>query len=309
MKTKKAKDENSIEAEARMEIDIDKIRREKPMSELMSFSIVNIDKPSGPTSFAVDLSIKQALLLSKTSHFGTLDPMVTGVLPVSLSRACRLMPYFIGKKKKYVGVMHIHSDISEKELRERMKDFIGKIRQMPPVKSRVKREEREREVYSFEILEIHGKDIMFESEVEAGTYIRKLVSDLGDKIRGAHMTELRRVQASIFNEKDSVDLYKFLEAVNELKKGDETKLREMLIPGEIVSQVLPVVQVEKRYVDKLLHGSPLFKEFVKGDVKISPKEEKIAVFCGQAFVGTFKMIKSVSILAQPEFVLQPLQKN
>ena len=46
MKTKKAKDENSIEAEARMEIDIDKIRREKPMSELMSFSIVNIDKPS-----------------------------------------------------------------------------------------------------------------------------------------------------------------------------------------------------------------------------------------------------------------------
>src|SRR3989344_2367054 len=178
-------------------IDLKKIQQEKQINELINFSIINLDKPANPTSFDIDQIIKKALRISKSSHFGTLDPMVTGVLPVSLSRACRLMPYFIGKKKKYVGVMHIHSDISEKELRERMKAFIGKIRQMPPVKSRVKREEREREVYSFEMLEIHGKDIMFESEVEAGTYIRKLGSDLGDKIGGAHMTELRRVQASI----------------------------------------------------------------------------------------------------------------
>ena len=296
MKTKKAKDENSIEAEARMEIDIDKIRREKPMSELMSFSIVNIDKPSGPTSFAVDLSIKQALLLSKTSHFGTLDPMVTGVLPVSLSRACRLMPYFIGKKKKYVGVMHIHSDISEKELRERMKDFIGKIRQMPPVKSRVKREEREREVYSFEILEIHGKDIMFESEVEAGTYIRKLISDLGEKIGGAHMIELRRTKAGIFEEKNSFSL-DYIEKIT----NNEEKLRNILIPAEIINEILPVVQIkeDKNNLKQILTGKPLMKK----DLINIPNADLFTLFLENRFIGIYRKVEEEEVIARAEFVL------
>ena len=62
---------------------------QKTISELLKFSIVNIDKPSGPTSFQTDEFIKRALGLKKTSHFGTLDPKVTGVLPVALNRACK----------------------------------------------------------------------------------------------------------------------------------------------------------------------------------------------------------------------------
>jgi len=50
--------------------------------------------------------------LRKTSHFGTLDPKVTGVLPIALNRACKLTGYFIGKDKEYVGIMRIHEDIS-----------------------------------------------------------------------------------------------------------------------------------------------------------------------------------------------------
>ncbi|MBI2628930.1 RNA-guided pseudouridylation complex pseudouridine synthase subunit Cbf5 [Candidatus Pacearchaeota archaeon] len=297
-----------------MNIDLETIKSKKTLKELLEFSIINIDKPSGPTSFSVDLIIKNALNLKKTSHFGTLDPMVTGVLPVALSRACRLMPYFIGKTKTYIGIMRIHEEISEKKLREEIKNFIGTITQLPPVKSRVKREERQREVYRFEILEVseNKKDILFLAEVEAGTYIRKLISDLGEKIQGAHMLELRRIQASIFQENKSYTIYEFLEAVGEYKKGNkecENQLREMLIPGEIISEVLPVLQVKKQYINKLYHGSPLFKEYI-GNLEKAKElkiDEKIAVFNEDKFIGTFRIIKSERILATPEFVLQPIK--
>ena len=296
-----------------MNIDIESIKSKKSLKELLEFSIINIDKPSGPTSFSVDLIIKEALGLSKTSHFGTLDPAVTGLLPVALNRACRLMPYFIGKTKTYIGIMRIHEETSEKKLNDEIKNFIGKITQLPPVKSRVKREERQRQVYRFEILEIseNKKDILFLAEVEAGTYIRKLVSDLGDKIQGAHMLELRRIQASIFNEKESRTIYEFLEAVEEYKKSkNEEPLREMLIPGEIISTVLPTIQVKKQYISKLYHGSPLFKEFIDNSEKTKElkTEEKIVIFNEDKFIGTFKIIRdNKQILAKSEFVLQPIK--
>lgn len=297
-------------------VNIEKIRREKPIKDLLNFSIINIDKPSGLTSFDVDTIVKNALKLNKTSHFGTLDPMVTGVLPVALARACRLMSYFIGHEKQYIGIMHLHKDISEINLKEEMKKFIGKINQLPPVKSRVKRQVRQRQVYSFEILEFdkNTKDVLFKSDVEAGTYIRKLISDLGEKIGGAHMTELRRVKASIFEEKNSVDLYKFFEAVKEYEiNKNEKVLRDVLIPGEIISQVLDIVQVKKEFIDKLFHGSPLFDSFIveieKKSGKSFEKGDKITVFCKDKFIGVFSVINEGQVLAKPEFVMQPLNEK
>ena len=284
-------------------MDVEKIQEQKSIKKLLEFSIINIDKPSGPTSFATDMIVKQALNLKKTSHFGTLDPKVTGVLPIALSRACKLMNYFIIKNKTYVGVMRLHEKVDEKKLKQEIKNFIGEITQMPPVKSRVKRQERKRKIYNFEILEIEGQNILFKTEVQAGTYIRKLIHDLGEKIGGAHMLELRRTQASIFEEKNSVDVYTFLDAVEKYKKGDETKLRKILIPGEIISKVLPVVQVKKEYVSKLQHGSPLFKEHLAQEHKLN---EKVCVFHNQTFIGVFNTIKDKQILAKPEFVMQPI---
>lgn len=155
-------------------VDLDKIRREKSIKELLEFSIINIDKPSGPTSFQTDEKIKRWLDLRKTSHFGTLDPKVTGVLPIALNRACKLSDYFMHKDKTYVGVMHLHEKITKERLEKEMKKFIGKIMQTPPKKSRVKRQEREREVKKFKIIEIKEQDVLFLAEVQAGTYIRKL---------------------------------------------------------------------------------------------------------------------------------------
>ena len=187
------------------------------------FAILNIDKPSGPTSFDISDFVREKLKglgVRKTSHFGTLDPKVTGVLPVALNRACKLSGWFIKKNKTYVGIMRIHEEIDDERLKKEVEKFVGKIKQLPPVKSRVKREEREREVYSFEILERDEKDrknVLFETKVEAGTYIRKLVHDLGKNIGGAHMLELRRIRAGIFKENSIVNLYDFEKAV-ELSK-------------------------------------------------------------------------------------------
>ncbi|MEM3113285.1 MAG: RNA-guided pseudouridylation complex pseudouridine synthase subunit Cbf5 [Candidatus Pacearchaeota archaeon] len=296
-------------------ISINKTKSGKNINELIEFSIINIDKPSGPTSFKIDMVIKESLNLSKTSHFGTLDPAVTGVLPIALSRACRLMPYFIGSKKSYIGTMRLHKENDIDTIKKEIKQFIGKINQLPPLKSRVKREVREREVYRFEILEVSDdkKNILFETEVQAGTYIRKLIDDMGKKIGGAHMLELRRTKASIFEEKDSYTIYEFLEAVEEYKNGNEEKLRRMLIPGEIISNIIPEIQVKNESLKKLYHGSPLFKKFINNEKYINTlkDKEKVSVFYREKFIGIFKTTvnKNNETLAFPEFVLQPIKTN
>jgi len=276
-------------------INLEKIRKEKPIQELLKSSILNIDKPSGPTSFTVSQFVKNSLGINKTSHFGTLDPIVTGVLPVALGRACRLNDYFIHRNKEYAGIMRLHKEVDEKILKSAIKKFIGKITQLPPVRSRVKRAERVREIVSFEILEKEGKDVLFKTEVQAGTYIRKLIHDLGEQICGAHMLELRRTKAGIFSEEDIVNLYDFESAVNEYKKGNESSLRKILVPAEIISQVLPVIQV--KFSKQLLTGKPLMKNDIK-----SVSENRFALFDKDQFIGVYRKVNEGDIIARPEFI-------
>ncbi|MEK6817656.1 MAG: RNA-guided pseudouridylation complex pseudouridine synthase subunit Cbf5, partial [Nanoarchaeota archaeon] len=128
-------------------MDIEKIKQKKSIKELLEFGIINIDKSSGPTSFDISDFVKKKLSLRKTSHFGTLDPKVTGVLPIALNRACKLTGFFLGEDKEYIGIMRMHEEISLEKIKAKIKEkFLGKIIQMPPVKSRVKRVEREREI-------------------------------------------------------------------------------------------------------------------------------------------------------------------
>lgn len=280
------------------EIDLEIIKKRKTMRELLEFGIINFDKPEGPTSFQAAEKVGRLMEARKFSHFGTLDPAVTGVLPVALNRACKLSTWMMKKNKTYIGVMKLHKKISKKKLEEEMKRFIGKIKQLPPVKSRVKREEREREVYSWKILEINGKDILFEAEVEAGTYIRKLISDLGEKIGGANMTELRRTKAGLFNEEDEnfVNLYQLEEAWNEYKEGREEKLRKIIIPGEIIANILPVIFVDGD-IKQLLTGKPIYK----GEIEI--KEDLFCLFKENQLIGIYRRVEENNIIARAEWVL------
>lgn len=195
--------------------------------------------------------------------------------------------------------MRLHENIAENKLKEIINSFIGKITQLPPVRSRVKREPREREIKNFEILEIDGKDVLFHTQVQAGTYIRKLCDDIGKKIGGAHMLELRRTKASIFPEENSINLYEFDKALAEYKNGNEENLKKILIPAEeAIKQVLPAIQVKENSIKQLLTGKPL----MKSDILKTPQEEKFAVFYKEKFIAIMKKSEEEDIIARPEFV-------
>jgi H/ACA ribonucleoprotein complex subunit 4 len=193
--------------------------------------------------------------------------------------------------------MRIHCDIKEKKLKEEMKKFVGKIKQLPPVKSRVKRTERERQVYSWNVLEKRGKEVLFETKVEAGTYIRKLIHDLGLKIGGAHMTELRRIKAGIFDESDSITLYD-LEKIS----NSEPRLKQIIIPAEIISEILPVIEIKEDNLKQILTGKPIHKQDLKKKSELGVGAE-VAVFCGERFVEVAKIVNQGDVIAKPQFVL------
>ncbi len=290
-------------------MNIEKIKQQKSIQELLEFGIINIDKPTGLTSFDISDFVRKKLKLRKTSHFGTLDPKVTGVLPIALNRACKLTGFFLGEDKEYVGIMRIHDEISLEDIKKMIKKkFLGKITQLPPVKSRVKRQYREREIKKFEILEKDGKNILFKVECGGGTYIRKLIHDLGEELKvGAHMLELRRTRAGIFEEDFSINLYEFERAVEEYEKGNEELLRAIVIPAEIIGYVYSIVEIKRDNLKNILTGKPIYRKDLKKATPVK-KDEKISVFCDDRFIGMYKVIRGREIFAKPLFVMQELRK-
>jgi H/ACA ribonucleoprotein complex subunit 4 len=276
----------------------------------LEFGIINIDKSSGPTSFNVSDFVRKKLGLRKTSHFGTLDPKVTGVLPIALNRACKLTGYFLGEDKEYVGIMRVHNEISLEELRKIIDEkFLGKINQLPPLKSRVKREIREREIKKFDLLEKDDKDILFRIECQGGTYIRKLIDDLGKETGGAHMLELRRVRAGIFRENSedypSAKLYDFERAVQEYNDGNDLALREIIIPGEIISEIYPPAEIRPDNLKQIMTGKPIYKkDLIKDDGW--KKDSMISAFCEDKFIGMYQVMRGKEIFATSKFVMQEI---
>ena len=245
--------------------------------EIINYGVVNINKPQGPTSHQVSDYVQKILNISKAGHSGTLDPNVHGVLPTALGRATRVVQVLLTAGKEYVGIMHLHKDIDEKKLNETIKNnFFGKIRQKPPLKSSVRRIERTREIYYFDILEKDEKDALFIVGCQAGTYIRKLIHDLGKKLKiGAHMQELRRTKAGPFDEKaifsmqDLIDAYHFYKSENHENQGlsgcqkssifvhNEKFLRKVIQPVEKAVDHLPKIWVFDSCVDSICHGANL----------------------------------------------------
>lgn len=280
------------------------------IEKLLEFGIINIDKPSGPTSFDVSNYVNNFLGLKKTSHFGTLDPKVTGVLPIALNRGCKLTGFFLGEDKEYVGIMRLHEDISIEELKKAMSEkFLGKINQKPPVKSRVKRVLREREIKSFEILEKDEKDFLFRVECQGGTYIRKLVSDLGEYLGiGAHMLELRRTRAGIFKEDNAIRLYELEKLKEAIKEQNLAEVKKYIIPGEeAIKKIFRVIKINSHRVKELFTGKPLFQFDLVKKEKFE-LEEKIAVFCEERFIGIYIVENSARRFARPDFVMQPIKQ-
>jgi H/ACA ribonucleoprotein complex subunit 4 len=232
---------------------------ERSTEELLNYGIVNIDKPSGPSSHQVSAYVKKIIHIDKSGHSGTLDPKVTGVLPVALGKGTRIVQSLLTAGKEYVCLMQVHADVEEKKLRATINKFIGEIDQLPPVRSAVKRQERKRTIYFIDIIEIKGREVLFRIGCQAGTYIRKLCSDIGKQLgTGAHMAELRRTRAGPFDEETLCTLQELTDAYFYFKdKGDDKQLRKLIMPVEAGAQHLSKAWVLDNTVDTLCHGAYL----------------------------------------------------
>lgn len=234
---------------------------ERPIEEHISKGVINLDKPSGPSSHEVDSWVKRILHVNKTGHGGTLDPKVTGVLPIGIDTATRVSQLLLPAGKEYVCLMTMHKEMPEDQVYEIFDQFTGKIYQTPPVKSAVKRELRVRTIYYATIYEIKGKDVLFRVGCEAGTYIRTLCHDIGEALGcGAHMAELRRTRAGPFNERndDLVNLHDLTDAYHFwVEDGDESYLRNAIKPMEVAANHLPQIFIKDSAVEAICQGAKL----------------------------------------------------
>ena len=237
-----------------------KIPTERSIEELLNYGIINLDKPSNPTSHEVVSYVKRILNIPKAGHSGTLDPQVTGVLPTALGKATRILDTLLLAGKEYVCNMRLHKDVEEHRIREIMGEYIGDLYQRPPIRASVKRVLRVRTIYDMEIFDIKEREVLFRLSCQAGTYVRKYCHDVGQSLScGAHMKELRRTRSGPFSESD------FLSTLQDLydaymwyiEEKDDIPLRNVILPMEFGVKHLPRIVVKDSAIDPLCHGAPL----------------------------------------------------
>ena len=193
--------------------------------------------------------------------------MVTGVLPLALEDATKTIQVFLLTGKEYVCLMTLHGDVPERTLHNVMEEFVGDIFQKPPVRAAVKREVRRRRIYSIGDVEVDGRQVLFRVSCQAGTYIRKLVYDMGEVLEvGAHMRELRRVRAGAFAEETIFSLYDVLR-LSQAQAGEREGLaRRIIRPMEEAFEFIPKIHIRDSAVSAICHGADLA---VPGIVRLS----------------------------------------
>jgi len=253
--------------------------KQRPLLEYLQHGIVNIDKPSGPTSHQVSTWVRDIFGFKKAGHSGTLDPKVTGVLPIALEKATRVLQALLLSRKVYVGALKLHHDIPIEKLKTAMRYFEGEIYQRPPLKSAVKRQLRIRRIYEFRLMEMDGRKVLFRAECESGSYVRKLCHDLGLYLGcGASMHDLRRIRAGPFDESTMVTLHDLRDAWEFYKEdGEEEEIRKCVKPMEMAVEELNKIWVKDSAVDALCHGSPLHAPGVVKLTSTIKPEETVAI--------------------------------
>jgi H/ACA ribonucleoprotein complex subunit 4 len=259
--------------------------QERSPQDYIRFGVINLDKPSGPSSHEVAAWTKRLLNLKHAGHGGTLDPKVTGILPVTLEDATKVVQALLLSGKEYMCVMRLHHEASESKVKTLFDEFTGMIYQLPPVRASVKRQLRTRKIYYLNLLETNNKNVLFQVGCEAGTYIRKLCYDIGEALSvGAHMQELRRTRAGPFSESSNLvtlhDIAYYMEQWKQTK--DPTVLGKFIQPMEKALDSLPKMIIRDTAVDAICHGANLAAPGVLAiDSNIKPKET-VAVFTQKA---------------------------
>lgn len=252
--------------------------------------LILIDKPRGVTSHDVVLRVRKILGLQKTGHFGTLDPLATGLLLVAVGKATKLFPFYSKKDKLYSGRIRLgfstdtydclgkptaeeRNNFPDRETLSRaMAGFIGEQEQLPPLYSAKKLEGRPLyrwarskkspllkaspiSILAFDLKAYDPPFLDFETRCSSGTYIRSLAHDLGKKLGcGAHLAELRRLEIGPF----AVGSALSLEEAGKL--ADRGEVRGFLLPLESLLPEFPKIVLNQAGERDLQRSKPLAAE-------------------------------------------------
>ncbi len=238
-------------------------------AQRLEFGVCNLDKPPGPSSHQLSGWLRDAIVdalenagcdrsIDRAAHAGTLDPKVTGCLPVMFGDATRLAPVFLEGSKEYVAVLECHGPVPA-DIEDIVTEFEGPIYQKPPRKSAVSRRLRVREIYALDVLETADRKALLRIRCESGTYIRKLCHDLGLALgTGAHMGHLRRTATTPFDDRTLNSAYEFLDALADWIAGDSSRLAEVVKPAEHILVDLPSVTIAKSAAQQVANGAPVY---------------------------------------------------
>lgn len=234
----------------------------RPLKEYLNYGMINLDKPSNPSSHEVVSWIKRILEAEKTGHAGTLDPKVTGALIICINRATRLVKSQQNAGKTYIGVLRLHDTVSEKKLLAGLQRLTGPCFQRPPLIAAVKRQLRIRHIYENKLIEYDKQRhlAVFSTHCEAGTYIRTLCVHMGLILGvGGHMEELRRIRTGVISEDDHlVTMHDILDAMWLHKnEKDEGYLRRVVIPCEYLLSGHKRIVVKDSSVNAVCYGAKL----------------------------------------------------
>jgi len=251
---------------------------ERTVEDLLAFGVVNLDKPPGPTSHQVSAWLRDLVGVDRAAHAGTLDPKVTGCLPVLLGDATRIAGALLGRKE-YVAVLELHAD-APNDLEAVLAEFVGPIYQKPPRKSAVSRRLRVREIYALEVLDRQPRKVLLRVACESGTYVRKLCHDLGLALgTGANMGDLRRTATAPFDDASLVTMHDVADALAYYREGgEEAPIRDVVSPAERALSHLPAVTIAESAAVEVAHGAPVYApgvvsaptEFDEGDGSAAP---------------------------------------
>jgi tRNA pseudouridine55 synthase len=285
--------------------------------------ILVVDKPKGMTSLGAVSKVRTALKTRRAGHTGTLDPFATGVLPVCVGKATKVIPFLDEDFKEYEALLRlgITTDtmdatgrviiqknvgaITRELVIEVFSKFKGKIKQIPPMFSALKKDgvrlyKLAREGKSVErpprtviikdlkIIELNSTFIKFFVNCSRGTYIRVLGSDIGDELGcGGHLVDLRRVRSGRFKLEDTVSL-------ENVKKGDIrlisisdalSHIKNVNVGNGIAMQIKMGRQIRKSYID-----SGNITRFEAGD-KLKIYENSDLVSVAEALVSSADLDK------------------
>ncbi|MCV0399916.1 MAG: RNA-guided pseudouridylation complex pseudouridine synthase subunit Cbf5 [Nitrosarchaeum sp.] len=246
----------------------------RTIEQLLNYGIILLDKPPGPTSHEAVAWTKRILKIPKIGHSGTLDPQVSGVLPLGLGEATKALGVLLFGPKEYHALGRIHSLPSKERLAEVLDMFVGEIYQKPPQRSAVVRKTRTRTIYELEVLEQKERLLLMRVLCEAGTYIRKLYYDIGEILGpGGTMIELRRTRVDQFRETDGlVTLHELADAFALWAENkDDSKLMNIIKPVEVALSEIKSVVIRDSAVDAMCHGAQLA---IPGILQISPNLRK-----------------------------------